>query len=112
MATQPDRVWLSTASAVITERMNLATSLSIFESFFGIEPLICQIIWDLIAPSIRVLELRNFKRVHLLWGLHFLKVYSSEKVMAATFKTTPKTFRRYAKLAVELVCWQMPHVVS
>lgn len=113
MATQIERKWLGVATPiVIGPRMPLSTSLDCFSTFFGVAPFICELIWEKIALAAQVLDYNGFSMMHLLWGLHFMRVYGSEKQMATTFRTTPKTFRKWAKLAIKLISWQKVHVVS
>ena len=101
--TQQDNIrreWLTVAEPIIG-RAAFSTMLFTFSAFFGIDPFLCHSIWTMIAPSILTLGMTtHYEKKHLLWGLHFLRVYTTERVMAATCRTTPKTFRKWARFSV------------
>lgn len=60
-----------------------------FKTFFGISPKICGIAWQLIKYELPM----NFKEMHLLWALFFLKNYNKEHVNHAVAECDEKTFR-------------------
>lgn len=60
-----------------------------FKSFFGISPKICAISWQLIKRDLPT----NYKPVHLLWALFFLKNYNTESINRKYVKCDEKTFR-------------------
>ena len=70
-----------------------------FRSQFGISPVICARIWN----SLGEVKPNGFEPKHLLWGLLFLKVYSTESVHATIVNTCERTFRKWSWKAVDLL---------
>ena len=64
-----------------------------FISFFGCEPTFISILWFLLDRSGWLKYRKTVEARHLLWTLHFLKVYSTERVSAIAVKCDEKTFR-------------------
>lgn len=73
-----------------------------FRSIFGADPDTCAIIWHKIEHRIKQLfqKFSDVSLKHLLWGLYFLNHYCTERLASATFRTTPKTFRKWSKMIV------------
>jgi hypothetical protein len=69
-----------------------------FRSFYGVPPNVCAILWNLIEN-----KPQGSKPKHLLWCLHFLKCYKSERVNAATMKVDEQTFRNWVWKFVDLL---------
>ena len=53
-----------------------------FKATFGSSPEVCSLLWDLLQPQIKAMP-RNARPSHLLWGLLFLKIHSTESVHAS-----------------------------
>lgn len=70
-----------------------------FKSFFGVNPDICLIIWDMIKSEAPL----HSKPKHLLWCLNFLKQYSTEHERRSIFKADEKTIRKWTWIFVELL---------
>lgn len=68
-----------------------------FKSFFGASPQICAICWTLIKNELPA----NYREVHLLWALLFLKCYNTESVNHAIAGCDEKTFREKVWIIVE-----------
>ena len=77
-----------------------------FRSHFGCSPDICSILWEKIRrPSAMMGK-------HLLWGLHFLKSYATEDVLACALRTTRKTLRKWIWTVVRSIAQLKRSVVS
>ena len=61
-----------------------------FKAFFGCSPRVVAALWNRIDR--KGLAPAEFLPSHLLWTLFFLKLYSSEDVLAALLGSTRKTF--------------------
>ena len=70
------------------EKNITSTDHRFFRSGFGVSPKVCGKIW-----SEMDVEYHNLSAEHLLWALHFLKVYSTETVLAGTVGVSEKTYR-------------------
>lgn len=70
-----------------------------FRAFFGVDPVTCVNIWELIVEDAPSGCIPKF----LLFGLLFLKTYSCEHVNAAICSVTEKTFRRWSWVIVDLL---------
>jgi len=66
---------------------------------FGVPLEVIAIVW------VRMQDLWHLplkeKRIHLLWAINFLKVYNTENVAAANWRTTEKTYREKVRLYVD-----------
>ena len=71
-----------------------------FRTFFGVGPQACETIWNLICQTNQYVTI---KPRHLLYGLLFLKVYSTEEVHSGIFNVTTKTFRSHSWEAVRFI---------
>lgn len=70
-----------------------------FQSFFGVIPVVCSLIWDQLkneAPS-------GAEPKHLLWCLSFLKEYSNEHYRRSIFNSDEKTIRKWTWTFVKLL---------
>ena len=79
-----------------------------FRSFFGVSSRTCADAW----ARVRDQSPAKFTRSHFLWGLMLMKVYAAESVLAALAGTTRKTFRKWSKIAVQLIADLARGVVS
>ena len=87
-----------------------ATDEAQFNAHFGITPYVCAYIWQ--ALSAKILIPRHGCKMHLLWAFLFLKLYSTDTVLAALAGTTPVTFRRWSMAFVDATARLKPFVVS
>lgn len=60
-----------------------------FKAAFGVSPNICSMVWQMIKTDLT----QDFKEIHLLWTLFFLKCYNTESVNRSIFKCDEKTYR-------------------
>ena len=66
---------------------------------FGTSPNICSLLWDMLDPTNTMPNKVN--GIHLLWGLMFLKLYSSEAVHCGiSGGVDEKTFHKWSWLFV------------
>ena len=70
-----------------------------FRSFFGTNPLVCFVTWDMLSP----VRPRKSAPKHLLWALMLLKNYSTESVNAGLTDVDEKTFRKWSLIFVNLL---------
>ena len=70
-----------------------------FRNLFEVTPDVCSIIWNKIWDKKPV----DFKPIHLLWGLAFLKQYTSDLERRSLFKADEKTMRNWIWIAVRLL---------
>jgi len=61
-----------------------------FLATFGVSPLVCLTIWNLLIGTGHLPE--GAFEYHLLWGLLFLKLYCAETIHAAIVSCDEKTF--------------------
>ncbi len=88
-----------------------AANYSRFRSHFGTSPGVCSILWDHIQPTLALDLQATFS--HLLWALMFLKVYSSESVLAGKCNAVDeKTYREKVRPIVEAIAKIKPKIVS
>lgn len=80
-----------------------------FRAHTGTTPDVCSLIWNRISAN----EQRSsyMQPVHLLWALHFLKVYSTEDVIVSRLDTTRKTYRKWVWKVLRLICRMKREVV-
>ena len=80
------------------ERVQRATNVRRFKSFYGSSPLVCAAIWeDLVTatiPEAQILPSTSVSKFFL--ALYFLKEYPTEEKLAGAFKTCEKTARKWA----------------
>jgi hypothetical protein len=74
-------------------RASNATLTRQYVAFFGSEPLFISILWYLLDRSKWIYRGPNIHPCHLLWTLHFLKVYATESVTAMKLRCDEKTYR-------------------
>ena len=67
-----------------------------FRALFGVTPVACNTLWHHIPPT----DIANLQPVHLLTGLLFLKVYSTECVHATLIGLDEKPVRNWQWRAV------------
>lgn len=65
-----------------------------FRAFFGISSFIMGILWQHIVDSGAVAQ-AGYEPIHLLWTCLFLKLYSSNVVLARMCHVDPKTYRHW-----------------
>lgn len=70
-----------------------------FKSFFGVTPYVCSIVWTQIVGVAPI----GFEPKHLLWGMNFLKQYTTEHNRHSTLKADEKTIRKWTWIAVKLM---------
>ena len=63
-------------------------------SYFRTSPSICVKIWEKIDPY-NAIEYGRVEFKHLLWALMFMKIYSSENILASLAGCDEKTFRKW-----------------
>ena len=67
-----------------------------FRSWFGLDPTLCVVVWNkLIVSNCFEHASANLNPNHLLWTLHFFKVYNSEENNAGRVGVSEKTFRKW-----------------
>lgn len=71
-----------------------------FRTFYGVGPLQCETIWNMICKQNTTLQIKSR---HLLFGLLFLKVYSVEEVHSRICNVTRKCFRVNAWRAIQSI---------
>lgn len=81
----------------------------VFVSHFQASPKVCSILWSRCYLS---LQKYNPLKKHLLWCLLFMKVYSSEMVLANKVGTDEKTFRKRVWIFINEIYILKPSVVS
>ncbi|KAJ3076642.1 hypothetical protein HDU98_001652 [Podochytrium sp. JEL0797] len=69
-----------------------------FSAFFGIYLFSAIDLWGIVKSSFHA---HGLKKIHMLWGLHFLKVYPTEYVGAATWSTSESNWRSKVQEAVK-----------
>lgn len=84
--------------------------------FFGVPPIVMAKAWELIVENNEALR-QGAKKKHLLWALHYLKAYPSNKVMCKTMKLRDdknipdrKTLSKWVGYFIEEVC-ELEHIV-
>lgn len=84
-----------------------------FVSFFGIEPMMCEIVWKRIINNGSTSHFKEAPNpIHLLWALLFLKTYAKTTVLAAICGCDAKTYRKHAWFYAEAVANLDSQVVS
>lgn len=68
-----------------------------FRAFFGTSPTVCSQIWGLLTHPPRA------QAVHLLFGMLFLKVYSTEHIHASLCEVDERTFRHWSWIYIEKI---------
>ena len=89
------------ASDLFIKEANLVRHQSQFKALFGTTTVVCQIIWDLIEGSDNLPK--NSRQIHLLYALHFLKIYQTEEINSINSKVREKTFRKWCKAFVPAI---------
>lgn len=87
-----------------------------FKSHFGTNIDVASIVWDMMKENRR--RPLSMRPIHLLWGLLFLKTYSTTDVLAASVGTSRNTLRKWIwivlrqiqKLKRKVVSDRMVHV--
>ena len=83
------------------------TNMEYFRSHFGTSPGVASIIWDMIyfrLPS-------SYSFIHVLWGLLFMKVYSTAPVLAGKVDADEGIFREKCWTIVRTIASLKCHVV-
>jgi len=70
-----------------------------FKACFGTSPSVCSKLWSLITDELPF----NRKPIHLLWGLNFLKTYTTEAVRSLIFHADEKTLRKWQWAVVKCI---------
>jgi len=63
-----------------------------FKSHFGTSPLICSLLWEIVALHPQGEKLSP---IHILWTLYFLKVYPTSDLLSGRLRKDPKTVKKY-----------------
>mmetsp|Transcript_7735 Transcript_7735/g.20247 ORF Transcript_7735/g.20247 Transcript_7735/m.20247 type:complete len:123 (-) Transcript_7735:24-392(-) len=71
-----------------------------FKALFGASATVVATLWIMILTKAQTI---GAGPKHLLWALHFLKVYSVEDVSAEVVGTDPKTWRKWVWRMVDLM---------
>ena len=77
-----------------------------FRALFGVSPTVCVDMWQRSNMG------EYLEPKHLLWGLLFLKVYTTETPLCALVGVTRKTYRKWVWEAVRRMSEVYPQVVS
>jgi len=100
------------------EGRSQAVFLTRWLSFFGVDPAVAVIVWDMIeVPFIDDGDLSHAQPKHLLWALLFLRKYGDESEMAALVSedgkaVDEKMFRKWTKIFVGHIAFLKCRVVS
>ena len=80
------------------QKVNRATSVTRFKSYYGSTPLVCAVIWeDLVTAEIPEARIEpGTAPSKFFLGMYFLKDYRTEEKLAGGFKTCEKTARKWA----------------
>ena len=70
-----------------------------FCSCFGATTVVCSKLWKLFPRP----HPKKFEPKHMMWGLLFLKLYSTEHVHAGMVETDEKNFRKWAWYSVNTI---------
>jgi len=73
-----------------------------FKALFGCSPRVCAALWTRIQRR-KLSPCRYFTPSKLLWTLLFLKLYSSEDVLAIMVGCTSKTFRQWVWYGIDVL---------
>jgi hypothetical protein len=63
---------------------------------------VAALIWNLLLEHV-LLE-HNERLKHLLWALHFLRTYDTERAMACRLGSTEKTIEKWIHIVIEQIC--------
>lgn len=74
------------------------TGLRKFRTFYGVSPVVCEILWNLMRDKCSGAEIK-----HLLWCLLFLKRYNTEHINATIVGVDEKTFRLWSWHFIEML---------
>lgn len=96
-------VVLETAKNICRDKKKRNNSRKIgwFRKVFGTYPFICSKLWTMIDP-INTISSKSLVR-HLLYGLLFMKSYSTESVHVTLVGCDEKTFRKWAFLWIDAI---------
>ena len=83
---------------------NNATTNWRFKAAFGISPLMCRQLWELIGQIADQSLSSNARPKHLLWALMFLRQYNTTEINCAMSGADEKTFRKWS--------WTFIHLIS
>jgi hypothetical protein len=81
-----------------------------FVSYFGTSPFVCSEIYRRIIAKGQLCH--NFKPMHLLWCLLYMKTYVYETVLSGLFQSDCKTIRKWVWYAMEQIANIADEVVS
>lgn len=81
------------------KRQKESTKTRRFTSFFEVSPYVCSVVWSKITRTAPI----GFQPKHLLWGLSFLKQYTSEHNRHSILKADETTIRKWTWIAVKLI---------
>ena len=81
-----------------------------FMAHFGVTPYVCAYVWQALWK--KMLVPRHGIKPYLLWALMFLKLYSTEIVLAGMAGTSPTTFKKWSITFIDAIRQLKPFVVS
>jgi hypothetical protein len=96
--TAEERSWIQLAANVVG-----AYNHRTWMSFFGVPVHVFDMLWQSISGA-------NFARKHLLWTLHFLKIYPTELVGSRTWQISTVTYTNSIRACVMLLKQRLPQV--
>lgn len=102
---------ISAASDIIRRAVDVekSTHIRTFKEHFGVSPWVVCCVWNRLALHSCLPP--KAAPIHLLWTLLFLKVYSTERVLANTCGCDPETFRDWVKSMLHGLVWLEDFVV-
>jgi hypothetical protein len=89
------------ASELFIEESNEERHKRQFKALFGTTTVVCQKIWSLLEDAMNLPD--RARKIHLLFALHFLKLYQTEEVNSINSKVREKTFRKWCKAFVPAI---------
>jgi len=84
------------------------TNMEYFRSHFGTSPGVVSIIWQMISGMLP----RSYNFIHVLWGLMFMKVYSTASVLSGKLGVDEGIYRNKCWTVVKAIASLKERVVS
>lgn len=91
-------------------RQASASNMRHYRSYFHITPSHSSILWAKMLQK-KCLP-AGARPIHMLWGLLFLNVYTTEQILADIANVDPKTYRYWATALVKSIAKLKPEYVS
>jgi hypothetical protein len=73
-----------------------------FRSIFGCSPQICSTLWNYVSANHNATK-AGARPHHLLWALHFLKLYNPVRASAAMIGCDAKTYRKWVWMILTIL---------